>query len=107
MAIEEYGSAMIPVFVTLGSLGILYPYFVEGAIMFSFVLVIALFLTGKIFEKIRLRGYYDAVLASLSIIFALVYFQKGSLTWIITGIIVLVIAMYTIFLSTQEIKCAS
>lgn len=106
MAIGEYSSTLIPVFVTLGSIGVLSPYFVEGFIIFSFVLLIVLFLAGNLFSKINLRGYYDIFLASISIIFALAYFQKVSVIFIITGIVVLIFALYAIFVGTQEIKCA-
>ena len=106
MAIEEYSTMMIPVFVTLGSLGILYPYFVEGFILFSFVLFVGLYLIGKLFENVKLKGYYDILLASFSVIFALSYFQKLSLLFVITGILVMGFAIYTIFIATQEIKCA-
>ena len=106
MAMAEYSSAFIPVFVTLGSLGVLYPYLIESFILFSFILLIALFYIGKLSDKFRLRGYYDILMASVSVIFAMVYFQKLSLVFIITGIIMLVFSMYTIFIATQEIKCA-
>ena len=104
MALEEYSSAIIPAFVTLGSLGILYPYFVEGFILFSFVLFIVLFLIRELFHKINLRGYYDIFLASISVIFAFSYFQKLSPIFIATGITVLGCTIYTIFISTKEIK---
>ncbi|GEM_PF-4440634 len=107
MAIEEYSTAIIPVFVTLGSLGMLYPYFVEGFIIFSFLLLITLFLLGKFFERIRLKGYYDIFLASISVIFAFSYFQKLSLLFIISGILVLIFAVYTVFVAALEIRCAS
>ena len=106
MAIEEYSSAIIPVFITLGSLGILYPYFVEGFILSSFVLLVALFLLAKVFEKIRLKGYYDILAASLLVIFALAYFQSASFILVITGILMVGFALYSIFVATQEIKCA-
>ncbi|MBW2975127.1 hypothetical protein KY366_05410 [Candidatus Woesearchaeota archaeon] len=105
MAIEEYTSAVIPVFVTLGSLGALYPYFVEGFIIFSFVLLIALFALEKFFERIKLRGYYNIFLASISVIFALSYFQKLNLLLVLSGILVLGFAIYTIFIATIDIKC--
>ncbi len=107
MAITEYSSTLIPVFVTLGSLGVLRPYFVEGFIMFAFVLLIVLFSLGKLFGKLNLRGYYDILLASASVILAFSYFQKVSVIFIITGVVVLAFALYTIFIATQEIKCAS
>ena len=105
MALQEYSSAIIPAFVTLGSLGILYPYFVEGFILFSFVLFVVLFLVRELFNKINLSGYYDIFLASISVIFAFSYFQKLSFIFLITGITVLCFAIYTIFLSVREIKC--
>ncbi len=106
MAMEEYSSVMVPIFVTLGSLGILRPYFLEGFIIFSFVLLVSLFLLGKFFEKMNLKGYYDIILASISIIFAFAYFQKLTILFIITGILVLSYSMYIIFTGMQEIKCA-
>lgn len=106
MAFEEYSSAMIPVFVTLGSVGLLYPFFVEGFIIFSFVLLAVLSLLSKFFEKIHLRGYYNIFLASVSVILAFSYFQKLTILFSITGILVLILAIYSIFVATQEIKCA-
>ena len=107
MAINEYASAVIPVLVTLGSLGILYPYFVEGFIIISFVIMVVLFLMGKLFEKLRLRGYFDILMASLAVIFALSYFQKLSPAYIATGILVLGFGIYSTYVATQEIKWAS
>lgn len=104
MAIEEYIPVAIPAFVTLGSLGILYPYFVEGFILISFILFIVLFLIRELLDKVNLTGYYDILLASLSVIFAFSYFQKLSTIFMITGVIVLSFAIYTIFVSTKEIK---
>jgi|SRR3989338_7159671 len=106
MLFEEYNSIMIPVFVTLGSLGMLVPYFVEGFFIFSIVLLVVLFLFRKLFEKMRLSGYYDIFLASTSVIFAFYYFQQLTLLFVISGIIVLGFAIYTIFVATGEIKCA-
>lgn len=106
MGMYEYSSAIIPVFTALSSLGIFYPYIIEQVIIFSFILVVVLFLLGAFFEKIRLRGYYDILLASISIIFALAYFQKATVYFIISGILVLAFAIYTISAATMEIKCA-
>ncbi|HLD07134.1 MAG TPA: hypothetical protein VJC16_06425 [Candidatus Nanoarchaeia archaeon] len=107
MPIEEYASVVIPAFVTLGSLGALYPYLVEGFIIFSFVLYVLLFLAGKLFERIKLRGYYDIFLASLSIIFAFSYLQKDAAISLATGMVVLVVSLYIVYYSAMQIKWAS
>jgi hypothetical protein len=107
MVFEEYNAVMIPIFVTLGSLGILGPYYVEGFFIFSVVLLVVLFLLRKAFEQMGLTGYYDIFLAAISVIFALAYFQKLTLLFIISGVIILCFALYTIFVATGEIKCAS
>lgn len=106
MVLKEYSSKFIPIFVTLGSMGVLYPYLVEGFIIFSFILLIALYSLGRLFDKINVRGYYDILLASITVIFAFSYFQKFSIIFIITGILVFAFALYTIFIAMQEIKCA-
>lgn len=107
MGIEEYGSALIPAFVTLGSLGILYPYFVEGFILFSLVLFICLFLVGKLFDKFYLKGYFDILMASISVILAFSYFQRFSTIFLLTGIAILIFAIFSIYIATQEIQWAS
>ncbi len=107
MVLNEYSSIMIPAFITLGSAGILYPYFVEGFLIFNTVLFVTLFLLGKFFERIKLKGYYDILLASISVILAFTYFQKLTFLFVASGILVLGFAIFTIFWSTMEIKCAS
>ena len=107
MVLQEYNSIMIPIFVTLGSLGILVPYYVEGFFIFSVILLVVLFLTRQLSEKMSLSGYYDIFLAAVSVIFAFHYFQKLTLLFVLSGIIILGFALYTIFVATGEIKCAS
>jgi hypothetical protein len=53
-----------------------------------------------------LSGYYDIFLAAVSVIFAFYYFQKLTLLFVLSGIIILGFALYTIFVATGEIKCA-
>ena len=106
MVIQEYGSSMLPVFITLGSMGLLSPYLVEGFILFSFILLVILYLIGEFFSKINLRGYFDILLASFSVIIAFSYIQKLSFLFVITGIIFLASAIFATVIATKEIKCA-
>ena len=106
MSFEQYPSMMIPVFVTLGSMGLLYPYFVEGFIIFSFVIMVVLFLLGRLFERLRLKGYYDLFLASLSVIFAFTYFRRLDFIFVLTGVLMMGFALYSIFVGTLEVKSA-
>lgn len=104
--IQEYSSAMISIFVSLGSFGLLYPSFVEGFIIFAIMLLVVTFLLSNFFAKLRLKGYYDILLASLSIIFALAYFQKAGIFFMLSGILVLGFAVIIIGIATAEIKQA-
>lgn len=106
MALQEYNSFIIPAFITLGSAGILTPYFVEGFIIFSFILFISLVLLSKLLEKIKLKGYYDIILASISVILAFFYFGKFSIWFMAAGFGCLILAIYSIFFAVGEIKCA-
>ena len=107
MAIQEYTSALIPAFVTLGSLGILYPLFVEGVILISFVLFVLLFLIGKLLNNFHLKGYFDILMAAISVILAFTYFEKFSTIFLLTGAEILIFAIFSVYVATQEIQWAS
>jgi len=88
----DYINFMAPALISLGSLGLLTPFFVEGALLFSVVVMIGLYSLSNYLKKYKKEAYLYAIFAGLCFVFGISYIG-GNIFLVISGIGYLILSL--------------